>query len=115
MYKYIIYIICYFIPIGTDCTVARILKQNNFRVLAFPFDWIVCPLKSTYLLLSNKFESFMEKIVILESENRMLFDENNKNMKLIVSKQKIYPVIDVTYDILFPHDFYNNDETLLLM
>jgi hypothetical protein len=104
----------YFIPIGADCTVARILKQKNFRVLAFPFDWIVCPLKSIYLLLSNNFKSFMENIVILESENRMLFDENDKSMTLIVSNQKIHPVIDVTYDILFPHDFFSNDENTII-
>ena len=101
----------YFIPIGADCTPARILKEKGLRVLAFPFDWVVCPLYTIYILLSNNFKGFMDNIIVLEKENRMLFNENNKTMELIISNSKIHPVIDISYDILFPHDFDNNDES----
>ena len=100
----------YFIPIGADCKPARILKAKGLRVFAFPFDWIVCPIYTIYKLLSNNFKGFMEDIIILEKDNRILFNENDENMELIVSNTKIYPVIDIQYDILFPHDFYNNDK-----
>ena len=99
----------YFIPIGADCTPTRILKQKNLRHLAFPFDWIVCPIDTIYKLLLNHFEGFMKNITILDSDYRMLFSESDDNMNLVVSNTKIYPVIDTTYDILFPHDFHNND------
>ena len=56
----------------------------------------------------------MEDIIILEKDNRILFNENDENMELIVSNTKIYPVIDIQYDILFPHDFYNNDKNTII-
>jgi hypothetical protein len=104
----------YFIPIGADCSPARILKTKGLRVFAFPFDWIVCPIYTIYKLLSNNFKGFMEDIIILEKDNRILFNENDENMELIVSNTKIYPVIDIQYDILFPHDFYNNDKNTII-
>ena len=91
---------CYFIPIGADCSPARILKTKGLRVFSFPFDWIVCSIYTIYKLLSNNFEGFMENIIILDKDNRILFNENDENMELIVSNMKIYPVFDIQYDII---------------
>lgn len=104
----------YFIPIGSDCSPAKILKEKGLRILAFPFDWVICPIYSIYKLLSNSFENFMDNIIVLEKDYRMLFNENDQTLELIVSNLKIYPVIDVKYDLLFPHDFNNDDENTII-
>ena len=68
----------YFIPIGSDCSPAKILKEKGLRILAFPFDWVICPIYSIYKLLSNSFENFMDNIIVLEKDYRMLFNENDQ-------------------------------------
>ena len=93
-----------FIPIGSNCEISHYLKRNKLRNYAYPFDWNCSSLEMTYNILNNNFNNFLDDIYIGEPINRLYFDDNDDN-NLIISKEKIYPVICKKYKILFPHDY----------
>jgi len=68
------------IPIGVDCGLADVLKENNLRTYSFPFDWIVT-YNGVSKCIDDNFKFFVEPI-------------NNKFNK---------------YDMYFSHDFENLD------
>lgn len=47
------------ISLGFSCTVADMLRDNNLRCLAFPFDWIRSSLHGLCLLLNDDFLDFL--------------------------------------------------------
>jgi hypothetical protein len=68
------------IPIGVDCGLADLLRKNNLRTFAFPFDWCV-----TYNGVSE----------IIKDDFNKFIPELNNNKKS-------------EYNINFFHDFDNN-------
>jgi len=64
-----------------------------------------------YNVLSNDFENFLNDIFIGTQINRLYFDDNNKDndADVILSKNKIFPIICKKYNILFPHDYNSID------
>jgi hypothetical protein len=81
-----------YIPIGSNCSVARFLQNKNIRTLAFPFDWICIPLKIVYKILLNNFDSFIEDIFIGERIYRLYSEENELEETKKVD-DFIYPVV----------------------
>lgn len=100
-----------YIPIGSNCEISHILRNNNLRLFAFPFDWNCAPLKSVYKMLINNFDFFLDNIYIGEKVNRLCFHDNETETK--ISKDFIYPVICKKYLILLPHDYQSVDEQSL--
>lgn len=49
------------ISLGTGCRVAYVLKHNNIRTFAYPFDWVWTPFESLYQVLNEDFANFFSK------------------------------------------------------
>lgn len=64
-----------YIPIGSNCEVSHILRNNNLRLFAFP-------LKFVYKMLINNFDFFLDNIYIGEKVNRLYFDDNETETKI---------------------------------
>ena len=47
-----------FVPIGTDCGIAAILKSNNLRLFSLPFDWVVT-YNGVTDIIANKFKGYL--------------------------------------------------------
>ena len=50
-----------FVSIGPNCSTADILKENNLRIEAFPFDYIFSSLEMIKHCINNKFNIFLDK------------------------------------------------------
>lgn len=61
-----------------------------------------------YRAIKHNFKDFLKDIFIGEKINILYFSDDEKN--IIVSNEKIYPIICKKYNILFPHDFNSIDE-----
>jgi len=70
-----------YVPIGIDCGLADLLKQNNVRHCSLPFDWVV---------------SYGGVSKIIENEFQHFTDIDNKNLNL-------------TYNISFVHNTFPQD------
>lgn len=95
------------IPIGSNCKISHYLRRCKLRHNAYPFDWNCTSLKMIYDVFSNDFENFLDDIFIGTEINRLYFGDDDD--KLIISNEKIFPIICKKYNILFPHDFNKID------
>lgn len=99
-----------YIPIGSNCSVATYLRQQNIRKHAYPFDWNCTSLKMFYEMLINDFSGYLDDIFIGTEIKRHYVDNDNDDNEIKVSNEKIYPVICKKYNVLFPHDYVLVDE-----
>ena len=73
------------IPIGIDCGLVELLKKNNLRKLAFPFDWIISSngisecINDNFLNFIPEEKSFVNKYDMFFmhdfSEHKYLYDK----------------------------------------
>jgi len=70
------------IPLGTNCSSAIALRDTGFRKLAYPFDWVVTDFHKQKIVVENNFDKFFSK-----------------------------PVQHNRFNVDFPHDKQDNDET----
>lgn len=95
-----------YIPIGSNCATSHYLRKHNMRNIAYPFDWNCASLEMIYDVLSNDFENFLNDIFIGTKIDRLYFGEDDN---IIITNEKIFPIICKKYNILFPHDFNKID------
>lgn len=50
-----------FIPLGLQCSVPDAIKKANLREYSYPFDWLWCPSKTTYEIVSILINNGVEK------------------------------------------------------
>jgi hypothetical protein len=84
-----------YIPIGSNCNSALILRNKGLRKQAYPFDWNCTPLTSAFALILNEFDGFMDDIQVNESV------VNQTYPSFIVA-------LENTYNILLPHHVSGN-------
>ena len=94
------------IPIGSNCETTHYLRKHNIRNIAYPFDWNCASLEMIYDVLNNDFENFLNDIFIGTKIDRLYFGDDDN---IIVTNEKIFPIICKKYNILFPHDFNKID------
>ncbi|MBA3817073.1 MAG: hypothetical protein H0X29_11260 [Parachlamydiaceae bacterium] len=76
------------ISLGTVCPVAYVLRAQNIRTVAYPFDWVVVPFDGLYQTLEKDFSNFFQK----------------KNLTMYVGPE-FDGIIDVESNFVFFHDF----------
>ena len=101
-----------YIPIGSNCYTSSYLRKHKMRHIAYPFDWNCASLEMVYNVLINDFEDFLNDIFIGTKINRLYLGDGDDN--LIVSHEKIFPIICKKYNILFPHDFNKIDADYII-
>jgi len=66
------------ISIGSDCTVATLIRQLNLRAEAYPFDWIYSHFESLYNVLNDDFKFFLDPNSLkLNNNNDIIVDFYN--------------------------------------
>ena len=51
----------YVIPFGNQCISAFYLKENNLKLLSYPFDWIFCNPYIINDMIDDNFKKFLDK------------------------------------------------------
>lgn len=102
------------IPLGSNCSIAHFLRKQRLRKYAFPFDWTITPVQSALQLLEGSFNRFLasENLHRGEVSNRMYFDDAGSDV--VITNEKIVPMIDQRYQLLFPHDFRTGEPEEIL-
>ena len=78
------------IVLGSTCQTSYQLFRKKLRMHSSPYDWLICPLKSTINLLENQFSNFMEW----------------GNLKVVGTyENKNFIVTDTLYNVTSYHDF----------
>lgn len=106
------------ISLGSNCTPALFLRDNNLRFGAFPFDWCL----TSFIGLCKQIESDFNEFFNLEGLICSRLEHFDKNMyDFIVNDINYLPqmsnvwVYDRKNGMIFNHDFTNNDmETIWL-
>jgi hypothetical protein len=72
------------IPLGLQCSVPEGIKKANMREYSYPFDWLWCPSKTTYnilsILINNGVENAEEYIILSFSTSYKIFLEKMKKL-----------------------------------
>lgn len=86
-----LYIFCFFchskiiwIPLGSMCMPALMLRSADIRTEAYPFDWNVTPFRALFTLLNDNFKSFLGEPYAIGGYTNSFKDRN---------------------EMQFPHDF----------
>ena len=94
-----------FISIGIDCDTAEIIKKNNLREMAFPFDWVVT-YNGVAKIIQNNFKDFLPNSgsEILNPKSNSLFLHhkfpNNKD-KFIRRIRRMDHILKTTKERVF--------------
>ncbi|OQA34521.1 MAG: hypothetical protein BWY54_00843 [Candidatus Dependentiae bacterium ADurb.Bin331] len=99
------------VSLGCDCHPAAYARKHALRDFAFPFDWCLTPFETIYRFIKKDFDGFIKKKHLVPSAERY-FSRNLKKfltqLSLIgVSTYKSW-VVDKKNDIIFVHDFPDN-------
>ena len=105
-----------FISIGPYCSTCEILKNNNLRLHAYPFDYIFSSLEMIKHIIDNKFEIFLDKEYYIkgnhENSTKHLFYNEFLNTELLYLHHLTfqYPIdYNVSNSSLFNHHDLLND------
>lgn len=97
-----------YIPIGMQCSVATMLKDNNLRTCSYPFDWILSNPSFVYTMFSLLLKDNISIDVLVRDH----FFRNDE--KCWYNKEEHYKfqsdgkaICNTLYNVVFPHDEYN--------
>ena len=75
----------YVFSIGYRCNSVQFLRRFEMSKFSGPFDWMYIDLETSLLNITNRFESYLDDIVILNKDENILINIWNKNFELIKS------------------------------
>ena len=74
----------YVIPFGNQCISAFFLKENNLKLLSYPFDWIFCNPCVINDMIDDNFKKFLDK------DNYVMKDPNAEKNKHSIYLPDLY-------------------------
>ena len=91
--------------VGYRCNSVDFLKRYNLRQYSGPFDYLFIDLETSFQIINNKFDNFLNDIIV--------FHKNQKKLELVYNKNtsecenKFYELIknDIGY---MAHNYNNN-------
>jgi hypothetical protein len=98
------------ISIGSNCSVAYQLQQNNYRYNSYPFDWLkIDNLTSIIMCLKDNFKDFIpNKDIVKYTDKFPLITNDNFPINNDIKSSNV--VITNKYNMTFCHDFNENLE-----
>ena len=99
-----------YIPLGSNCSVAKQLATHKLRYCSLPFDWCKLDMNKLIQVLQNNFMDFEKFEYIRSSENYNLLDENK--FKFIPNTSSL--LLKNIYGIKFAHLISENNPKLFL-
>lgn len=74
----------YVIPFGNQCISAFYLKENNLKLLSYPFDWIFCNPSIINDMIDDNFKKFLDK------DNYVIKDSTSEKNKHSIYLPDLY-------------------------
>ena len=68
-----------FIPLGLQCSTPAGIRNANMCEYSYPFDWMITPSKTTYIILKILFENGVEDAVNCMITNNKSYKDNLNN------------------------------------
>jgi len=90
-----------FVSIGSECTMARILRTMEKRDVAYPFDWLETEISTLPLLFKNKFSDFLNKENIKVMYKKNWYKKSTESQK---PNEEIPYFMDTKYITFHHHD-----------
>lgn len=94
-----------YIPLGSNCSVAKQLQTHKLRKFALPFDWCKLDINKLINVLENNFIDFEKLEYIKKSNKHNILDEDN--FEFIPNTSSL--VLKNSYGIKFAHMIKEND------